>query len=301
MIAQEGTTRSSPQSAGTSSVLEAAAPLIRAALAEDIGDGDRTGHWTVPEGATGRARIVARGAGIVCGTTVAGRVFESVDEGSRVRVSARDGTAVSPEDVILEVAGPLRAILAAERTALNFLCRLSGIATLTSRYVAAVEGTRCRIADTRKTTPGWRKLEKYAVRTGGGTNHREGLHDMVLIKENHIRAAGGVREALDAALPPARRANLEVEIEVTTEDELREALASAPDRVMLDNMAVSELATAVGLVRGSPPPRPLLEASGRVTLDTARQIAGTGVDYISVGALTHSAPALDLSLLVTAR
>lgn len=273
--------------------------LVRTALAEDIGDGDRTSEWTVPEGVVGAAGVVARSAGIVCGTAVARRVFTVVDSGCAVHILAADGASVSPGDRILEVAGPLRSILSAERTALNVLARLSGIATLTARYVDAVAGTGCRVADTRKTTPGWRSLEKHAVRIGGGMSHRAGLYDMVLIKENHIRAAGGVRRALEAALPPARASNMEVEIEVTSEGELREALALSPDRVMFDNWTVRDLAAAVRLVRTMAPPHPRLEASGGVTLATVRKMATTGVDYVSVGAITHSAPALDVSLLVS--
>jgi nicotinate-nucleotide pyrophosphorylase (carboxylating) len=208
---------------------------------------------------------------------------------------------VTGGDTVIRVSGSLRSILAAERTALNFLARLSGIATLTARFVAATADTDCRVADTRKTTPGWRALEKYAVATGGGMNHRTGLFDMVLIKENHIRAAGGVVAALEAAIPRARQEGLEVEVEVTNEDELRAALGCLPDRIMLDNMKVARLAEAVKIAREVSSPRPVLEASGGVTLDTVRDIARTGVDYVSVGALTHSAPAMDYSLLVTDR
>ena len=271
------------------------------ALAEDVGTGDRTGEWTVPAGAEGEARVVARAAGVVCGAHVAERVFDMVDPALDVRVEQEDGARLTAGDVVIRVSGSLRSILAAERTALNFLARLSGIATLTARFVAATADTACRVADTRKTTPGWRALEKYAVATGGGMNHRAGLFDMVLIKENHIRAAGGVVAALEAAIPRARREGLEVEVEVTNEDELRQALECRPDRIMLDNMTVDRLAEAVRIVRETPAPRPLIEASGGVTLDTVRDIARTGVDYVSVGALTHSAPAMDYSLLVIDR
>lgn len=279
--------------------LEAAGPLVGAALAEDVGDGDRTGLWTVPAESVGRAHIVAKAEGVMCGLEVAERVFRTVDAGLAVTLRAGDAAVVEKGDIVLDLSGSLRGILAAERTALNFLSRLSGISTLTSAYVRAVAGTGCRIADTRKTTPGWRQLEKYAARCGGAMSHRSGLYDMVLIKENHIRAAGGVGPALEAALPAAREEGLEVEIEVTSRVELREALAHGPDRIMLDNMSPAELEAAVHLVRSRPPPHPLLEASGGVTVDTARRVAETGVDYVSVGAITHSAPALDLSLLVT--
>ncbi len=279
--------------------VEAAEPLIRMALEEDIGDADRTGQWTVPADEEGEARIVAKEPGVVCGAFVAARVFEAVGSSLEVTVDVTDGRLVAPGDTVMRISGPLRSILAAERTALNFLARLSGIATLTARYVAATADTACRVADTRKTTPGWRTLEKYAVATGGGMNHRTGLYDMVLIKENHARAAGGLSAAIEAALPRARAEGLEVEVEVTTETELSEALRYGPDRVMLDNMSVAELEEAVAIVRSGPLPHPQVEASGGVTLDTVGEVARTGVDYISVGALTHSAGALDLSLLVT--
>jgi len=283
----------------TVDVAVAADLLIRLELEADLGDGDRTSEWTIPADATGEAWITAKEDGVACGITIARRVFETVDAGVNVVERVADGVRVSPGDAVLGISGPLRSILAAERTALNFLARLSGIATLTARYVEAIAGTGCRVADTRKTTPGWRTLEKYAVTAGGGMNHRRGLYDMVLIKENHIRAAGGVAAAIEGARPGARREALEVEVEVTNEIELVEALGCGPDRVLLDNMTPDQLAAAVAIVRRSPSPHPRIEASGGVTLDTVRDIARTGVDYVSVGALTHSAPALDFSLLVT--
>ncbi|MCL7959060.1 MAG: carboxylating nicotinate-nucleotide diphosphorylase, partial [marine benthic group bacterium] len=283
----------------TVSIVVTADPLIRVELEADLGDGDRTSEWTIPADAAGEAWITAKEDGIACGVPIASRVFEYVDPTVEVVERVEDGARVVAGDPVLGVSGSLRSILAAERTALNFLARLSGIATLTGRYMEAVAGTACRVADTRKTTPGWRTLEKYAVATGGGMNHRRGLYDMVLIKENHIRAAGGVAAAIEAARPGARREGLEVEIEVTSQLELVEALAYAPDRVLLDNMTLDELTAAVAIVRRSPRPHPRIEASGGVTLDTVRDIAGTGVDYVSVGALTHSARALDFSLLVT--
>ena len=283
----------------TVSIVVAADSLIRVELEADLGDGDRTSEWTIPADAAGEAWITAKEDGIACGVPIASRVFEYVDATVEVVERVEDGARVVPGDPVLGVSGSLRSILAAERTALNFLARLSGIATLTGHYMEAVAGTACRVADTRKTTPGWRTLEKYAVATGGGMNHRRGLYDMVLIKENHIRAAGGVAAAIEAARPSARREGLEVEIEVTNQLELVEALGYAPDRVLLDNMTLDELTAAVAIVRRSPRPHPRIEASGGVTLDTVRDIAVTGVDYVSVGALTHSAPALDFSLLVT--
>ncbi len=279
----------------------AADTLIRLELETDIGDGDRTGEWTIPADAVGRARIMAKEDGVACGVAIAARTFETVDPELEVVAHVGDGTRLASGVVVMGVAGSLRSILSAERTALNFLARLSGVATLTARYVEAVAGTGCRISDTRKTTPGWRSLEKHAVATGGGMNHREGLYDMVLIKENHIRAASGVRKAIEAARSGARREGLELEVEVTNEIELREALSCGPDRVMLDNMTLAELEAAVAIVRAGALPHPQIEASGGVKLDTVRDIAGTGMDYISVGALTHSAPALDFSLLVTNR
>lgn len=279
----------------------AAERLIRLELEGDIGDGDRTGEWTIPMAAVGEARIIAREDGLVCGATIVARVFETVDSDLALVSNVEDGASVATGDAVFGVSGSLRSILAAERTALNFLARLSGVATLTAHYVDAVSDTGCRISDTRKTTPGWRTLEKYAVAVGGGMNHRSGLYDMVLIKENHIRAAGGVTRAIEAVRSEARGEGLEVEVEVTNELELEEALSCGPDRVMLDNMTLAELKAAVKVVRSRPRPHPLLEASGGVRLDTVRDIARTGVDYISVGALTHSAPALDYSLLVTNR
>jgi nicotinate-nucleotide pyrophosphorylase (carboxylating) len=278
-----------------------AADLIDAALAEDLGPGDVTSVWTVPQGAGGSAEIVAKAGGVVSGLDLAEAVFLRVDPSLEVRVERGEGEAVAPGDRVLAVVGPLASILGAERTALNFLGRLSGIATAARRFVTELEGTGCRLLDTRKTTPGWRALEKRAAAAGGAVNHRAGLYDMVLIKENHIRAAGGIGAALASALPRARRAGLEVEVEVTSAAELEEALGGGPDRILLDNMSVDELRACVARVRSGPPPHPALEASGGVSLATARVVAETGVDFVSVGAITHSAPALDLSLLVRTR
>jgi len=262
-----------------------------------------TSRWTVPAGAAGEADIVAKAAGVVAGVEVAADVFWRFDPRLELEVDVEDGDTVVPGDRVLRATGSLESILGAERTALNFLGRLSGIATAARRFVDSLEGTGCRVLDTRKTTPGWRTLEKQAAASGGAVNHRAGLYDMVLIKENHIRAAGGVTEALAAAIAPARRAGLEVEIEVTDLAELDQALAgdaadARPDRILLDNMSIDQLEHAVARVRALAPPRPLLEASGGVTLETAHQIGATGVDFLSAGAITHSAPALDLSLQV---
>jgi nicotinate-nucleotide pyrophosphorylase (carboxylating) len=271
--------------------------LVRAALAEDVGEGDFSTAWTVPADRRGTATIRAKAAGVVAGTGVARAVFAEVDPAVEVEVVAADAVAVAPGEVVVRLAGPARAILTGERVALNFLQRLSGIATLTQRYVEAVAGTGARILDTRKTTPGLRALEKAAVRAGGGHNHRFGLFDMVMIKENHIAAAGGIAAAVEAVRSSNDR-GLGVEVEVTDRDELREALAAGVDRVLLDNMTAPELSAAVEMVRAYDGPRPETEASGGVSLDTVRAIASTGVDFISVGALTHSAAALDLSLLI---
>ena len=271
--------------------------LIRAALDEDVGSGDWTTLWTVPATKTATARIVAKEPGVLAGTEVALAVFAAVDPALRVTPELGDGDPVAPGTRVLALEGSARSILTAERVALNFLQRLSGVASVTRAYVDAVAGTGARILDTRKTTPGMRLLEKAAVRAGGGVNHRVGLHDMVLIKENHIAVAGGITAAV-RAVRESNRAGLRVEVETTNPDEIREALAAGVDRILFDNMSVDQLAGAVALVRGSPDPRPETEASGGVRLDTVRAIAATGVDFVSVGALTHSAPALDLSLLI---
>lgn len=269
--------------------------LIQAALDEDVGPGDFTTLWTVPEGRRAEARIVAKSPGVVAGSRIAAEVFRRLDPSLQVEVAAPDGTALEPGDLAMRVAGSARSILTAERTALNFMQRLSGVATVTRRYVQAVAGTGARVIDTRKTTPGMRALEKDAVLAGGGTNHRHGLHDMVMIKDNHIAAAGGITAAVDAVRARNDR-GLAVEVETTNLEEVREALATGADRIMFDNMPPELMRQAVELVRAAGERRPETEASGGITLDTIRAAAETGVDLISVGALTHSAPALDLSL-----
>jgi len=272
---------------------------VRAALAEDIGTGDVTSLATVPASARAHARLVAKAQGIIAGTAAAETVFRAVDPAVVTTLHVADGAHVGSGDLVLEVAGLARSLLAAERTALNFLGRLSGVATLTAQYVAAVAGTRARIIDTRKTTPGWRALEKSAVRAGGGTNHRQGLYDMALVKENHIRAAGGITAALRACrsyLDAHNMRGIRIEVETTSLAEVDEALAVGCSRIMLDNMSLDQMRTAVARIRERMP-APEIEASGDMTLDRVRAVAETGVDFISVGALTHSAPALDLSLL----
>jgi nicotinate-nucleotide pyrophosphorylase (carboxylating) len=268
--------------------------LLDLALAEDIGGGDVTTLATVPPGLHARGALLAKAEGVISGLEVAGEVFRRVDPGVLFTPLVSDGDHVASMSPIATVEGPARGLLAAERVALNLLQRLSGVATLTARYVAAVAGSGARIVDTRKTTPGMRVVEKAAVRHGGGHNHRFGLTDGVLIKDNHLAAVGGPdRVARAVAMARAGAPHtLRIEVEVTTLDELRQALSAGADIILLDNMDVPALRQAVTETDG----RALLEASGGVTLETVAAIAATGVDLISVGALTHSAPALDISL-----
>lgn len=266
--------------------------LIQRALDEDLGAGDLTSQAVVPEGSLATGVVIAKADGVVAGVDVAAAVFATVDRGLSVEPRAADGDRVAPGDELLALRGDARAILAGERVALNLLGRLSGVATLTASYVTAVEGTGTRILDTRKTTPGLRALEKAAVVAGGGASHRFGLYDAILVKENHVRVAGGVGEAARRALAGAPE-GIVVEIEVESLGELDEALAAGVGRVLLDNMGPDALRAAVERTAG----RAELEASGGITLQTVRAAAETGVDFISVGALTHSAPALDVSLL----
>lgn len=266
--------------------------LIDLALAEDIGPGDATSEAVLPLDLRLRAHIVAKQAGVIAGLPVAEAVFRRVDPSVCFTPRVRDGARVEAGTVLAEVEGAARSLLAAERTALNFLQRLSGIATLTRRFVDAVAGTRAVILDTRKTHPGYRVLEKYAVRMGGGQNHRMGLYDMILIKDNHIAAAGSITEAVRRAR--AAYPDLPLEVEVKNVDELQEALELPVDRIMLDNFDLEAIRAAVRVAAGQVP----LEASGGVTLERVAALAATGVDYISVGALTHSAPALDISMEV---
>jgi nicotinate-nucleotide pyrophosphorylase (carboxylating) len=272
--------------------------LIDLALTEDLSDEtDVTSRATIPEGARGEAALVARSPGVLAGLDAAERVCKRVDPKLEFAAVRQDGYRVGKGETFATVEGPIRSILMAERTALNFLQRLSGVASLTRQYVDAVAGLPVKILDTRKTTPGWRLLEKYAVRMGGGTNHRIGLFDMVLIKDNHLAAMSPRETAIEQAIRAARAAfpNLPVELEVDSLDQLEQALASRPDFVLLDNMNVDLLRRAVAR-RNAIAPTIQLEASGGVTLDTVRAIAETGVDRISVGALTHSAKALDIAL-----
>lgn len=270
--------------------------IVDLALAEDIGTGDVTTLATISAEATARGAIVAKQAGVLSGIDVAGFVFSRVDPRIVFAASVANGAQIEPGDELATIAGPARSVLTAERVALNLLQRLSGVATLTAAYVAAVAGTNARIVDTRKTTPGLRLLEKAAVRHGGGFNHRFGLADGVLIKDNHLAALGEPgSDRVTRAVCLARREaphTLRIEVEVTTLAEVAEAVAANADVILLDNMDLASMRRAVELVAG----RALLEASGGITLERVRAMAETGVDLISAGALTHSAPALDLSL-----
>ncbi|UVK56922.1 carboxylating nicotinate-nucleotide diphosphorylase [Mesorhizobium sp. AR02] len=267
-------------------------PLVRAALLEDLGRaGDVTSDAVVPRGHRVTTVLAARQTGIVAGLDLAMLAFRLIDQDVEMTVHRADGSEVVQGEIIASVVGPARAILTAERTALNFLCHLSGIATATASVVAAVRGHGASIVCTRKTTPGLRAVEKYAVRVGGGSNHRFGLDDAILIKDNHIAIAGGIRPAVERARSCVGHL-VKIEVEVDTLAQLEEVLALAPDAVLLDNMSVDELRQAVVMVSG----RAITEASGRITVATAPAIAATGVDLISIGWLTHSAPILDIGL-----
>ena len=263
---------------------------IQRALEEDIGTGDVTTDTIVPAHASLRGRIVAKQDGIVAGLDVAKEVFLTLNSDIRFLAKAEDGSKVTRRDVLAEVEGPARALLTGERTALNFLGRMSGIATLTRKFVDAVAGTRATIIDTRKTAPGLRLTDKLAVRLGGGENHRTGLFDMVLIKDNHIDFAGSITQAVERVR--ASGTTLEIEVETRTLDDVREALALGVERILLDNMSADMMREAVAICGG----RAKLEASGNVTLDNVLEVAKTGVDYVSVGALTHSPAVFDVSL-----
>lgn len=265
---------------------------VKRALAEDLGQaGDITSAACIPAAAESRATLSARRAGVIAGVDLALAAFRLVDRDIEARVVSADGARVEDGDAVMRIEGPARGILTAERVALNFLGRLSGVASLTALYVDAVAGTRAKIVCTRKTTPGLRAFEKYAVRCGGGANHRFGLGDAVMIKDNHIIAAGGVAEAMKAAKEAVGHMTA-IEIEVDSLEQMEEALEHGARIILLDNMSIDDLRLAVTLNKG----RAVLEASGGVTLDNVRAIAMTGVDVISSGAITHSAPSLDLGL-----
>ena len=270
--------------------------LIDLALAEDLGSGDVTSRYFIPEGRRACAFVAVREDGVVSGVELAARVFSKVDSTLVVEILISDGSRVAAGALLIRVEGSARSILTAERTALNFLQHLSGVATLTARYVEQVKGTRAQILDTRKTTPGYRLLEKQAVLDGGGTNHRLGLYDRAMVKDNHLAAEGGT-DAIQAAIYQLEsdQPGVDVELEADNLEQARAFLAlDGVDFILLDNMSLEELRTAVEM-RGERS-KPQLEASGGVTLETLREIADTGVDFISVGALTHSAPALDVGL-----
>ncbi len=271
--------------------------IIKLALEEDLNElGDMTSKLILDNSKTSQATIRAKQDGIIAGLVVVREVFTKVDKELSVTNIVDEGAQIKSSDAIMKISGYIASILTAERTALNFLQRLSGIATLTSKFVEKVKGTGVKILDTRKTTPGLRVLEKHAVVAGGGQNHRMGLFDMVLIKENHITGAGGIAQAVNKikANMRARNLNLKIEVEASASDQVEEACGLRVDRIMLDNMNLSQISEAVALVNG----KVELEVSGGITLETVRDFAETGVDFISVGALTHSSKALDLSLLI---
>lgn len=266
--------------------------LVTSALEEDLGEaGDVTTNSIFPAGTIGQATITAREAGVLAGTPFADAVFEKVDTGATIQWHKTDGNILQAGDIIAQINAKVRTILSAERTALNFLGHLSGIATTTHRFVKLVEKQRAKITDTRKTTPGLRGAEKYAVRAGGGANHRFSLADAVLIKDNHIAFAGSITQAIKKARAAISHMT-KIEVEVDTLDQLRECLKENIDAVLLDNMPIEQLKEAVAMIDG----QCISEASGGVSIDTVEQIAATGVDYISIGALTHSARTLDLGL-----
>jgi nicotinate-nucleotide pyrophosphorylase (carboxylating) len=270
--------------------------LVHRALAEDLGNaGDITTDSVIPSDRQAAGVIAARKAGVIAGIPIAVRVFELIDPTVRVAVKLQDGARVGPGSVLMEISGPARALLKAERVALNFLGHLSGIATATADIADAIAHTKTKVCDTRKTTPGLRVLEKYAVRCGGGANHRMGLYDMVLIKDNHIAAAGGVAQAIRAAKASVAP-GIKVEVEVDTLEQLDEAMTVGVDQILLDNMGPALLKEAVARVAG----RAVTEASGSITKATAVPIAEAGVDIMSIGWITHSAPCLDLGLDFTA-
>jgi len=273
--------------------------VVQQALEEDVGTGDVTTQVTVPDGVIAEGIILAKETGVVAGIPVAMATFQTISKEVQFQPHLKDGQRINKGAAVARIWGPAKDILTAERVALNFLQRLSGIATQTARYVQAVAGTGAKILDTRKTTPGLRFLEKYAVRMGGGHNHRMGLHDMVLIKDNHIRAGGSIAQAVQRVR--AQGIGLPMEVEASDLEQVNQAIQAGVDRIMLDNMNLAQLQEAVALVHSQKErdQKPELEASGKIDLARVRQVAMTGVDLISVGALTHSAPALDMSLTIT--
>jgi nicotinate-nucleotide pyrophosphorylase (carboxylating) len=265
--------------------------IIKNALNEDVGSGDITTDTIFPPDAKCEARIIAKGKGIIAGIPIAKRVFQKLDPEVSFSQNSNDGDRVTPGQEILRIKATVRAVLTGERLALNLLQRMSGIATATSLYVDAVKGSQTKILDTRKTAPGLRVLDKYAVLAGGAQNHRFGLYDLILIKDNHINFAGGISNAVEIVRSKYQN-KFKIEVETSTLDEVKEALSSGADIIMLDNMNISMMKEAVKMINK----KALTEASGGITLSTITDIADTGVDYISVGAITHSSPALDISL-----
>lgn len=267
--------------------------ILKLALAEDIGTGDITTNTLVPEKKAIRGSIIAKESGVICGLDVFNRVFFLLDEGVRISKRIADGEAVSAGTIIADIEGPARSVLTGERVALNVLQRLSGIATKTNVLASKIAGTNTKIIDTRKTSPGLRVLEKYAVRIGGGANHRMNLSDGILIKDNHIKAAGGIQQAVDASRSGAP-ATLKIEVEVETLEQVKEALRTKADIIMLDNMPVEMMKQAVAMIGD----KALTEASGNMDEQDLLEVAETGVSFISIGALTHSVKALDISLKI---
>lgn len=267
--------------------------LLRDALDEDIGIGDVTTMSTIPKDALGRGFVRSKSACVVAGLVVVPKLLELVDRRATARCVVNDGEPVEAGTVVCETEGPMRALLMAERTLLNFVQRLSGTATLARKCVNAVKGRHCKIIDTRKTTPGLRQLEKYAVRLGGAMNHRYGLYDAALVKDNHIAACGSIAEAV-ARIRRSAPFMTPIEVECANLDQVREALSAGADFIMLDNVNIEEMAEAVRLIDGKAP----VEASGGITLETLPRVADTGVDFISLGALTHSAPSVDFNMKV---
>ena len=267
--------------------------LLDLAFAEDIGDGDHTTLSTIPAEENGRQRLIIKQAGILSGVDIARKVFNKLDPSLKMTVFINDGARVKPGDIAFEVEGPVRSLLIAERTMLNIMQRMSGIATMTAEYQDRLKGLKTKVLDTRKTTPGMRILEKQAVKTGGGENHRIGLFDMILIKDNHVDFAGGIAQAVKKARDYCKATGRDLKIEVETRnlDEVQQAIDAKADRIMLDNFTPELTREAVALING----RAETESSGGITIDNLRQYGETGVDYISVGALTHSVKGLDMS------
>ena len=269
--------------------------LISLAFSEDVGDGDVTTLSTIPAEEKGTQRLIIKEEGILSGVNIARMVFEQFDPSMKMTVFIEDGSHVKPGDIAFEVEGSVRSLLQTERTMLNIMQRMSGIATITAKYQDRLKGLKTKVLDTRKTTPGMRVLEKEEVKTGGGANHRMGLHDMILIKDNHVDFAGGITKAVEAAKKYCKETGkeLKIEVEVRNTDEIKEALAAGVDRIMLDNFTPERTREAVKLINGATE----IESSGGITLETLRDYGECGVDYISVGALTHSVKGLDMSFM----